>query len=222
MQPLRNLAIAVFTLCLAFFTTACGSSSAHVRLLNAFLGQNTAMDLLVDGKSVASAVAYASGSAYVSVSSGSHHLQAQASGSSNIVADFGTQNLASNSYSTAASTDNGPVVFTDDHSAPSSGNIKIRVINASSLLSSGTDVYIVSSGNGISGSPTFSALGYPAASSYTSLAAGSYQAIFTPPGQTFADFISGGQSFSSGQNRTMVIMSGLGGGFTSTVLADLN
>jgi hypothetical protein len=219
-QP-RNLAVAVFTLILVFFTTACGSSHANIRLLNAILSQSS-LDLLVDGKTVASNVAFGSGSSYVSTSSGSHHIQAQASGTTTIVADFGTQNLGSNSFSTAASTNNGPAFFTDDHTSPSSGNVKIRVINASSLLSSGTDVYIVASGNGISGSPTFPGVTYPSASSYTSVSAGSYQAIFTLPGQTFAEFITSGQSFSGGQNRTIAIMDGQGGGFTSTVLADLN
>jgi hypothetical protein len=219
-QP-RNLAVAVVALLLIFLTTACGSSKANVRLLNAILSQNS-LDLLVDGKTVTTGVAYGSGSSYVSTSSGSHHIQAEASGTTTIVADFGTQNLASNSNSTAASTNNGPVFFTDDHTAPSSGNVKIRVINASSLLGSGTDVYVVTSGNGISGSPTFPSVAYPSASSYTSVSAGSYQAIFTLPGQTFAEFVTSSQSFSAGQNRTIAIMDGQGGGFTSTVLADLN
>src|SRR5215468_6403106 len=98
-QP-RNLAVAVFTLVLVFLTTACGSSNANVRLLNAIVSQSS-LDLLVDGKTVSTNVAYGSGSSYVSTSSGSHHLQAEASGTSTIVADFGTQNLGSNSYSTA-------------------------------------------------------------------------------------------------------------------------
>jgi len=219
-QP-RNLAVAVVTLFLVFLTTACGSSNANVRLLNAIVSQNS-LDLLVDGKTVATSVGYGSGSSYVSTSSGSHHLQAEASGTTTIVADFGTQNLASNSFSTAASTNNGPAFFTDDHTAPSSGNVKIRVINASSLLGSGTDVYVVTSGNGISGSPTFPGVAYPSASSYTSVSAGSYEAFFTPPGQTFAVFVTSPQSFSAGQNRTIAILDGQGGGFTSTVLADLN
>jgi len=219
-QP-RNLALAVLTLGLIFLTTACGSSNANVRLLNAMLSQ-TSLDLLVDGKTVSTGVAYASGSSYGSTSSGSHHLQAEATGSTTIVADFGTQNISSNGYFTAAATENGPAFFTDDHTAPASGDVKIRVINASSLLSGGTDVYIVTAGNGISGSPTFPGLAYPAASSYTSIGAGSYQAIFTLPGQGFGEYNTGGQSFSAGQNRTIAIMNGQNGGFTSTVLADLN
>lgn len=221
MHQARNLAVAVLTLVLIFLTTACGSSNSNIRLLNAMLSE-TSLDLLVDGKTVSTGVAYASGSSYASTSSGSHHVQAEATGTTTIVADFGTQNLGSNSFLTAAATDNGPTLFTDDHTAPASGDVKIRIINASSLLASGTDVYLVTSGNGISGSPTFPGLAYPSASSYSSVGAGSYQAIFTLPGQTFAEFITAGQSFSAGQNRTIAIMNGQGGGFTSTVLSDLN
>src|SRR5215469_7987057 len=204
-QP-RNLAVAFLTLIMLFLTTACGSSNANIRLLNAMLSQ-TSLDLLVDGKTVASSVGYASGSSYASTSSGSHHVQAEATGTTTIVADFGTQNLGSNSYLTAAATDNGPAFFTDDHTAPASGDVKIRAINASSLLSSGTDVYVVTAGTGIAGSsPTFPGLAYPSASTYDSVAAGSYQAFFTLPGQGFAEFSTSGQSFSAGQNRTFVIM----------------
>ena len=221
MYRLRYLAVAVLTLVLMILTTACGSSNANIRLLNAMTSQSS-LDLVVDGKTVSSSVAFASGSSYASTSSGSHHLQAEASGTTSIVADFGTQNLSSNGYFTAAATDNGPSFFTDDHTAPSSGDVKIRVINASSLLSSGTDVYLVTAGNGISGSPTFPGLAYPSASTYTSVGAGSYEAIFTLPGQTFAVFATGGQSFSAGQNRTIAIMNALSGGFSFTVLSDLN
>ena len=219
-QP-RNLAVAFLTLIMIFLTTACGSSNANIRLLNAMLSQNS-LDLLVDGKTVASSVAYGSGSSYAATSSGSHHLQAEASGTTTIVADFGTQNIGSNSYVTAAATDSGPAVFTDDHTAPATGDVKIRVINASALLSGGTDVYLVTAGTGITGSPTFAGLAYPTASTYDSVSAGSYQAIFTLPGQGFAEYITPGQSFSAGQNRTIAIMNGQSGGFAFTVLSDLN
>ena len=83
MYQARTLAAAVFTLGLIFLTTACGSSNANIRLLNAMLSQ-TSLDLLVDGKTVSTGVAYASGSSYASTSSGSHHLQAEATGTTTI------------------------------------------------------------------------------------------------------------------------------------------
>lgn len=219
-----KLAVSVITLLSAFLTTACGSSSAFVRLVAALPSSSfSTVDLLVDGKTVASNVVYASGSAYVSVGSGSHHIQAEASGTTTVIADFGTQSFSSGSYNTAISTSAGPQFYKDDHTAPSSGNIKVRVINASAGLPT-TDVYVLTAGSGISGSPTFASLGFPAASSYSAVAAGSYEIIFTQPGNTFAEYSTSAQSFSSGQVRTVVVLDGqVGtGGFTSSVLADLN
>jgi len=71
-------------------------------------------------------------------------------------------------------------------------------------------------------SPTFSNLGYQAASGYQSLAAGSYQVVFTPPGQQLPEYTSSAQSFASGQVRTMVALDAQGGGYTAAVLSDKN
>src|SRR6202007_2306206 len=96
---------------------------------------------------------------------------------------------------TVVATDSGASVVTDDNSAPSSGNIKIRVINASPSIGT-IDVYVVVLGTSISGiSPTFSNLGFQASSGYQTLAAGSYQVIFTPMGQQFPEYTSSAQSF---------------------------
>ena len=113
------------------------------------------------------------------------------------------------------------MVLIDNNGAPSSGNIQMRVINASPTLGT-ADVYIVASGTSIAGlSPTFSNLAYQSASGYQSLAPGSYQVIFTPPGQQFAEITSSAQSFASGQIRTIVALDAHGG-FTTAVLSDLN
>ena len=114
------------------------------------------------------------------------------------------------------------MVLIDNNGAPSSGNIQMRVINASPTLGT-ADVYIVTSGTSIAGlTPTFSNLAYQAASDYQSLAAGSYQVIFTPPGQQFAKITSSAQSFASGQTKTAVALDAQGRGFTTALLSDLN
>jgi hypothetical protein len=96
------------------------------------------------------------------------------------------------------------------------------VINASPTLGS-ADVYIVTSGTSIAGmTPTVSNLAYQAASGYQSLAAGSYQVVFTPPGQQLPVVTTNAQSFASGQVRTVVALDAQGGGFTTAVLSDKN
>jgi hypothetical protein len=85
------------------------------------------------------------------------------------------------------------------------------------------DVYIVTSGTSIAGmTPTVSNLAYQAASGYQSFAAGSYQVVFTPPGQQLPVIASSAQSFASGQVRTVVALDAQGGGFTTAVLSDKN
>ena len=213
------LAVGLLTLAAAFVTTGCGSSStASVRLLNAYSGQ-ASLDLLINNKTVASGVTYGSASAYTSVSSGSPNLEIEDTGTTNVLVNQ-TINLSSKSTSTILDTSSGIAVFADNNTAPTSGNIEIRVINASPTLGN-ADVYIVPSGTGISGSPTFASLGYGSASGYQSLAAGSYQVIFTFAGNPSPVISSNPQTFSAGQIRSIVGLDGQGG-FTTAVLADLN
>ena len=70
MRRLLFAAVALGVSCVLLLATGCGSSTAHVRLLNALPIQSN-LDMLIDSKDVASAVAYGAASAYVSASSGS-------------------------------------------------------------------------------------------------------------------------------------------------------
>jgi hypothetical protein len=216
---LAPLAVVLLTLTAVFVTTGCGSSTASVRLLNAYPGQPS-LDLLISNKAVATGVTYGAASVYASVSSGSPNLQIEDTGTTNVLVNQ-TVNLSSKSTNTILDTSSGIVVLADNNAAPSSGNMEIRVINASPTLGN-ADVYIVPSGTGISGSPTFAGLAYGSASGYQSLAAGSYQVIFTFAGNPSPVISSNPQSFSAGQIRSIVGLNGQGGGFTTAVLADLN
>lgn len=201
--------------------TACGSSSStRVRLLNAF-PSTTTLDMLIAGKTVSSGVAYGAASGYTSVSSGSQTLQVEPTGSSSPLFDE-TINLASGSQSTILATNTAATVFTDNNTAPSGGNFSVRAIDASASLGT-TDVYVVLAGTDISTvSPTFSSVGFSSASGYQSLAPGSYEVIFTLPGQKFALITTSAMSFSAGQVRTVVALDGLTGGFSTAILSDLN
>jgi hypothetical protein len=215
---LAPLAIGLSVLGVIFTTTGCGSGSTHARLMNAMSGISS-IDMLLDNKSSVTGVTYGAASGYVTVNRGSHNLIVESTGSSPLINQ--TASFPSGD-STVLATDSGAVVLTDNNGAPSPGNIKMRVINASPTLGT-ADVYIVASGTSIAGlTPTFSNLAYQAASGYQSLAAGSYQVIFTLPGQQFAEITSSAQSFASGQIRTAVALDAQGGGFTTAVLSDLN
>ena len=220
MHRSQQLALALFTSCLITILSACASGSAKIRLVNAYPSQSD-LDMLIDSKNVASSVTYGSASGYTSVSSGSRHLQVEASGTTNVFTDQ-TITLSSGSSSSVLATNAGSIVLTDNNATPSSGNISLRVINASSSLGT-TDIYVVAPGTNLAGvSPTFSGITFPAATAYTTVAAGSYQIIFTLPGQKVGVITSSSLSFSSGQVRTIVGLAGQTGGFTISVLSDLN
>ena len=220
MHPFPKSALAILIFASILVATACGSSSAQIRLLNAFPSQSS-LDMLIDSKSTATAVAYAAASGYSSVSPGSRHLQIEATGTSTVLADQ-TISLGSGTSSTVLATNSGTTVLTDSNTTPASGNFTIRVINASSTLGT-ADIYIVSSGTDISTvSPNYSSVAFASATGYSSLTPGSYQVIFTLPGQKFASISSSPTSFSSGQVRTVAGLDGQNGGFTMAVIADKN
>jgi len=204
-----------------FLSTACGSSSAKVRVMNTFANVSS-IDMLINNQTIASGIAYGAASAYSSASSGSHNLVINVSGGSSALINQ-TVDLGSGSTSTILATNSGAVVLGDDNSSPSSGNVKIRVINGSPTLGA-ADVYVVPSGTDIAtvNPPTFSSLAYQSASTYDAVAAGSNQVIFTLPGQKFQEITSSSFSFSGGQIRSVVALDTQGGGFTTAVLSDLN
>ena len=70
--------------------------------------------------------------------------------------------------------------------------------------------------------PTFSSLAFGAASPYGVLTPGDYEVYFTSPGQKFINLDTRVLSFTAGQIRTLVALNAQSGGYTSTVLADLN
>ena len=215
-----KLTVVPFLVGVILFSIGCGSSSAHVRLVNALPSQSS-LDMLVDSKNVASAVLYGSASAYVSVSSGSRHIQIEPTGTTDVLVDQ-TTSLSSGTDSTILDTNSGAIVLTDSNSTPASGDIGIRAINGSSTLGA-ADVYIVTSGTDISTvNPTAASVAFPSATAYQTVAAGSYEVIFTQPGQKVPIISSSPLSFSAGQVRSVVDLDGQSGGFTVAVLSDLN
>jgi len=211
------LTIVLCALIAVTFTTGCGSSSTQVRLVNAMDGQ-TSISMVVDNSTLATGVAFGAASSYASVGSGSHTLEIQANGATLFNQ---TVNVASGN-NTVLATNSGPTIFTDNKTTPTSGNIQIRVINASTSLGT-ADVYVVAPGIDISTvNPTFSALAYQSASSYATVAAGSYQIEFAQAGSKNVLINSNAISFTAGQIRTVVALDNPSGGFTTAVLSDLN
>lgn len=209
----------------------CGSSSnptnpAQVRIMNASPVQQN-ISLLVDNITLQTDIVSQSAGAYTPETPGSHTVQVEATSSTSPLV---TQNLTFNSGSSYtllaaepsfASSSLTLTSLTDDNSAPTSGNLKLRIINASPDFGN-LDAYVATPGAGISGSPSVSNLAFQAASSYMTLPAGNYEVYFTVTGRQVISVDSGQFSFSSGQIRTLVLVDNFGSGYTSALLADLN
>ena len=183
------------------------------------------LEVLVNGTSVASNVAYGTSTGYQAVKSGSQQVVIEPSGSSTalitqpISFSSGTDTtvIASNFSSSIAA-----LVLSDDNSAPTSGDFKLRIVNSAPGLGP-ADVYIVAPATDLNTvSPTLSSLGFNSASGYQSLTAGSYEVILTPAGQKFPAIDTGSLSFVSGQVRTFVGLNSQSGGFSYAMLQDAN
>ena len=117
---------------------------------------------------------------------------------------------------TATSGDSGSAVkltfFDDSREPPAGDNFKIRVINASSELSS-FDAYITRQGGELSRtSPVSSGLAFGAAGDYVETAIGTVQVRITAAGKTKEIYNSGDLNFSASEIVSVVILDQNGGG----------
>lgn len=236
-QGLKILPLVLTLAAVSIFTTGCSSSSTKLRIVQAIPDAGQPLDIYIDGNKVAPGVGFGSvfpTSGYHSTATGSRHLQVFLAGQTTGAIFDGNIALASGSTYTAVLTGfytSSSIVsslFTDNNTAPTSGNVSVRVIHASptwnySFYPNGMDVWIVGSPYTIGGglAPTISALGYPKASSYISAAAGTYEVIATPPQLPAALIIGGPYNFNSGDIRTVVFIDGPGFPSAPLLLNDL-
>ena len=226
------LGLALICLGAALLAVGCGSSTSRYRFVQASTGVPTNVDLEVDGKNVQTAIGFGQAASYHSSTSGSHKFGLFASGtttnpyvSSSVSLGTGdTTVLAENPFASIAL-----APYTDDNTAPTTGNVKLRIIQAAPTVAAsgqGVDVYVVPTGSGIAGTnPEISAIVYPNASSYLSLSAQSYDVTVTVRGtQNIISNLTGTYPLKAGQIRTLVILDApTGGGVYSLLeLNDLN
>lgn len=215
----------LLTLAALLLANGCGGGSqAKLRVVNASPNE-TGIDVLIDGKSVASGIAYGSNSDYLPVDSGSRHLQIETTGTTNILLD---QNLSFNSNTqttylvTNVAASISSLLLSDDSTARTAGEANLRVVNAAPSLGP-VDVYIVTPGADlVASTPILRSMALDAATDYQRLTPGSFEVVLTVPGSTFALVDTGAVNLASGQNRTMLALDGVSGGFAATLLSDLN
>jgi len=227
----RGLALFAVVLVMAclFLVVGCGSGNtiAQLRVMHASPNEPN-LDVYIDGKIVASELAYEGNTGYLSVDPGSHKVQLDLTGTTNPVLSQSV-NLAGSSETTLIAYNEAAnitaLVLADNNTTPGSGNIELRFVNAAPGLGS-TDVYVVVPGTGITNlTPTVSALAFGAASSYqtlpeTTTQGTGYEVLFTIEGTRVAPIDTGSLTFGNGQIQTIVALINPSGGFTFSALTD--
>lgn len=230
---LRMLRTLPFALALAAFSilTACGgSSNSKFRLVHA-VADGQAVDVVIDGKTVETNVPFDSVTptgSYLSVSSGSRHIQVFPTGTTTGAYFDGTVSFSDGTPYTfvlggRASAVSG-TLLTDNNAAPTSGDGELRVIHASPSGPTPVDIYVVAPTDPPTGTPSISNLAFQSASNYLNVPAGSYDVLVTPATNPAVD-IRTPFAPTNGQIRTFVLVDVQGGGQMSPsplVLSDLN
>jgi hypothetical protein len=231
----RILPLGVALICLGavFLTVGCGSSKARFRFVQASTSVPTNVDLFVDGKSLQTAIGFGQTATYRSVTSGSRKFELFATGTTTNPYVSATVSLGSGDNTLIAEnafTAIGLAPFTDDNTAPTTGNVKLRFIQASPTVAptgQGIDVYVVPTGTPIAGfNPQIQNLMYPNASNtYLSLSAATYDVVMTVTGtQNIINSLTATYALTAGQIRTIVVLDSQNGGgpYGLLELNDLN
>jgi hypothetical protein len=225
---LRTVTLALALAALSVFTASCGSSSAKFRMFYA-VPNGVGVDVLIDGKAVETNVSVNSvtpSSGYLSVSSGSRHVQVFPTGTTSGAYFDGTVSFSSGTPYTFLLT--GPTtniqhqLFTDNNTAPTSSNAALRVIHASPSGPTPVDIYLSQPNTQILSSVTISSLAYAAASTYVTAPANPYAFLVTPAGIQAIDIDMPNQSFAAGKIYTYVLVDVTGGGAMSGTPVVLN
>jgi hypothetical protein len=234
LRSLRFLPLALALGAFGMFAIGCGGSHASMRFVHAS-PDAPKVDVLVDGKTVATNLPFASvspGSSYLTITAGNRLIEVRQTGTATDLVNAPNVGFSSHQQYTVFFTGlvNSKLqtinLVTDDNSPPQTGNIKLRVFHASPSGSANLDVYVVAPATDITNlSPTIPSLAYQQASGYQNLAAASYEVIMTATGDPAkARLIDQTYTLTAGQIRTLVVLDQAGGGtpLMLLVLADLN
>jgi hypothetical protein len=211
-----------------FLSTGCGSSgSSTTAQLRFFQASPDAphVNVLVDGASVATNLGYGNDTGYISVKSGSRHIQiVPLIGSSPILDESLSISSGANQtlLLTGPAASIKPVVLTDGGTKVTTGDGYVRVVNASSTMRPAA-VYIVVAGTSIGGAQPVTGsmpLAFDEYTKYELTAAGNYQVFMTAPGTTNAFLSTGPIDLSASANQTIVALDSISGGFTYLRLTD--
>jgi uncharacterized protein DUF4397 len=237
---LRILKILLLVSAVAAFcvlNTGCGTDHSQVRMVHA-VSDGPSVDVAIDGKTVVTNLAFdnvAPTTGYLTVTAGNRKVEVRATGTTTDLINSTMSFSSGKQFTVIATGFENPapgtvaaLTLTDDNSAPTSGNVKLRVVQAApgdGVTPPTLDIYVVAPGTDISGmSPTISSLAFGQASAYQTTAPTSNQVIFTAAGDK-TPVINQTLTLAAGQIRTLVtvnVQDGLTISTTPLVLSDLN
>jgi hypothetical protein len=232
---LRVLPLGAALICVgaALLAVGCGSTSSRFRYVQAATVAPSTVDVEINSKTVLTSIGFGQTPTYQKVSSGSHTVGIFLTGTTTNPAFSGTVSFASGDTTLLSINPFNLIAlapYTDDNTAPASGDFKLRIIHASPT-SGNVDIYILTPPGSISGlSPqkqnlAFSPTGSGNATSYFSFPAGNYEIVMTQAGtQNPIPLLDATYTFTAGQIRTILILdNSIGGGSWSQFeLNDLN
>jgi hypothetical protein len=243
-QTTKIMSLCLATAALALLWSNCGSDHSNVRFVHAAVS-NIALDVAVDGKTVASNLAYGGispATGYLTVKAGSQAVQMSTAGTTDNLINSTISFASGRHYTLVASGFVAPqansdfniaaILLTDDNSAPQAGNVKFRILHAAPFDPAvetnppNLDIYIVPPGTDISSvTPNVSNLTYGQASAYQSVAATTNRVVVTAAGSKSTIIDQTYDTLAAGQIRTLIIVNdpdSTNVSATPVVLADLN
>ncbi len=222
-KPLSLCAV-VIAVAIGAQLTGCGSGgTSKIRFLN-LSPDSPSLNVLVDGKTITNSLGFGAPTSYVSISSGTRHIQCEPVGTTTNVVDV-VQSIPSGNTTfiveNFAASIKG-VAYPDSQTVPASGEFQVRVINAAPSLGA-ADIYVLPFGTDVNTvTPTAANQPVGMATPYLSLSAGSYAISFTQPNFKNVLISSGSVTFNANTNRTIVGYTSQFGTFGTLTLADFN
>jgi hypothetical protein len=223
----RRVGLVALCLAIGFMIGCGGGSSDTTQQLRIVAASPDAppVDILIDGTQGATSLAYTNSTGYLSVKSGSRHIQALTVSNSTSVFDQTISISASTNETllligSAAKVQS--LLLTDGatNSTITTGDGKVRVVNASQTMGP-ADVYIVNAGASLAGkTPTSSAVDFGKATDYALASIGDFQVFMTQPGTTNVFLNTGPLDLTQSQFKTIIAVDDPGGGFNFIVLTD--
>jgi hypothetical protein len=178
--------------------------NASIRLANA---TDVALDLVQGTAAVTGGgnLAFGASSACTSVNAATPNLSIRTTGTTTALAGFAPVLTAGTSYTVVAYPNGANTAFITvaNTFTPTTGQAGLRVINGSGILTA-FDAFVTASGAPL-GTATFSGVLNAGNSAFVSVPAGSQQIRLTAAGSPVVLLDLGSQSFTAGQNYTLVI-----------------